>query len=156
MAGVGAGSAGAVPEIPGEDIAGLCLANSGLGAVHGFAAPIGGAFDAPHGAVCAALLPIVLEVNLRVARALGDAPLLARFDELARLVTGDPTARADAAAPRLAALARALEIPGLSRWGMTEADVARIAEKAKIASSMKANPVALADGDLREIARRAL
>lgn len=154
--------AGEVDAAAREDLAlasllgGLCLANAGLGAVHGFAAPIGGTFDAPHGAVCAALLPVVLEVNLRVARALGDAPLLARFDELARLVTGDPSAPADAAAPRLAALARDLEIPGLSRWGMTEADVAPIAEKAKIASSMRANPVALADGDLREIARRAL
>ena len=47
---------------------GLALANAGLGAVHGFAASIGGAFAAPHGAVCAALLPHVMEANLRAMR----------------------------------------------------------------------------------------
>ena len=43
---------------------GLALANAGLGAVHGFAGPIGGMFNAPHGMVCAALLPHVMKTNL--------------------------------------------------------------------------------------------
>ena len=56
---------------------GLCLANAGLGAVHGFAAPLGGMFAAPHGAVCAALLPAVLRVNLRALAARApDSPAL--------------------------------------------------------------------------------
>ena len=68
---------------------GLCLANAGLGAVHGFAAPAGGMFGAPHGAVCAALLPHVLEVNLRALRAREPHhPATARMDELASLLTG--------------------------------------------------------------------
>ena len=50
-------------------LGGLCLANAGLGAVHGFAAPLGGMFAAPHGAVCAALLPAVLRVNARALAA---------------------------------------------------------------------------------------
>src|SRR5215213_8761925 len=47
---------------------GLALANAGLGAVHGFAGPIGGMFSAPHGAVCAALLPFVMAANLKALR----------------------------------------------------------------------------------------
>src|SRR5688572_8867606 len=43
---------------------GLSLANAKLGAVHGFAGPIGGMFTAPHGAVCARLLPEVVERNI--------------------------------------------------------------------------------------------
>ena len=112
---------------------GLCLANSGLGAVHGFAAPLGGMFDAPHGAVCAALLPAVLEVNLRALRArAADHPALLRFRELCG----------------------ALGVPGLARYGLTEADVPRLVEKARAASSMKANPLPLTDEELTEIALR--
>lgn len=137
-------------------LGGLCLANAGLGAVHGFAAPIGGAFDAPHGAVCAALLPIALEVNLRAARARGDDALKARFDELARLVLGAANARVEDAIAKVAELTAALAIPGLSRWGMREEHLEAMVAKAKGASSMKANPIALSDDELREIASRAL
>src|SRR5215471_16034683 len=73
---------------------GMALANAGLGAVHGFAAPIGGMFPAPHGAVCAALLPHVFEINVRAVRERAPEKL-ARFDEVARLVTGRPHATAE-------------------------------------------------------------
>src|SRR3984893_4689763 len=75
---------------------GMALANAGLGAVHGFAAPIGGRFPAPHGAVCAALLPHVMEANLRALRERQPAAgALRRYEEIARLLTGHPTATAD-------------------------------------------------------------
>ena len=62
-----------------------------LGAVHGFAAPLGGMFPAPHGAVCAALLPHAMEVNVRALRARAPEKLT-RYDEVARLITGRPHA----------------------------------------------------------------
>jgi alcohol dehydrogenase class IV len=136
---------------------GLCLANAGLGAVHGFAAPMGGMFNAPHGAVCAALLPNVLRVN---ARALADrapaTPALARLREVATLVTGRADATIDDGVAWIAGLCAALEIPGLARHGLTRARVPELVTKARAASSMKGNPVVLTDEELTEIATASL
>jgi alcohol dehydrogenase class IV len=138
-------------------LGGICLANAGLGAIHGFAAPAGGMFAAPHGAVCAALLAPALAVNLRAlrTRAAGH-PALARFDEVAGLLTGRPQASADDGIAWLEQLTRDLAVPGLSTYGMTAADLPSLIEKAKAASSMKGNPIALTDTELEEIATRAL
>jgi len=134
---------------------GLCLANAGLGAVHGFAAPVGGMFDAPHGAVCAALLPATLEVNLRALRARAPShPALPRFQEVAVLLTGRADARAEDGISWVRELCQALGVPGLGRYGLTEADVPRLVGRAKAASSMKANPLPLTDEELTEIALR--
>ncbi|WP_441288530.1 iron-containing alcohol dehydrogenase [Sorangium sp. KYC3313] len=138
-------------------LGGLCLANAGLGAVHGFAGPAGGMFDAPHGAVCAALLPAVLEVNLRALRARDPAHrALPRFDELAALVTGRAGASAEEGIAWVRELCRDLAIPGLRRYGMAEADLPALVAKARAASSMKANPLPLTDEELFDIAAASL
>jgi alcohol dehydrogenase class IV len=124
---------------------GLALANAALGAVHGFAAPIGGMFPkAPHGAVCAALLAPVMDANEAALRRLDGSLALQRFDEV-RQIVGD-----------VGELVRALKVPGLSAYGVTEADFPVIVEKAAAASSMKGNPVVLSAEELREILLRAL
>ena len=136
---------------------GLCLANAGLGVVHGFAAPIGGTWPAPHGAACAALLPHAMRVNLRAIEARApEHPVRARFAELAALLTDRPGASAAEGIEWLDALAAALHIPGLGRYGVTAADIPALVDKAKVASSMKANPLPLTDAELTEIAQRAL
>ncbi|WP_163865703.1 iron-containing alcohol dehydrogenase [Myxococcus eversor] len=136
---------------------GLCLANSGLGAVHGFAAPVGGMFDAPHGAVCAALLSAVLDVNLRALRARApEHPSLPRFRELAVLLTGRAEAREEDALSWVEALRADLRIPGLATYGLTPARLPELVTKARAASSMKANPLTLTDAELAEIATRSL
>jgi len=131
-------------------LGGLALANSGLGAVHGFAAPFGAMFNAPHGAVCAALLSPVMRANIRRAA----AP--ARFQEIARRLTGNPSATAEHGADWVAALTKELNIPGLASYGLRETGFADLIAKAKNASSMRANPVALTDGELAEILRTAM
>ncbi|MBK9137628.1 MAG: iron-containing alcohol dehydrogenase [Verrucomicrobia bacterium] len=131
---------------------GLALANAGLGAVHGFAAPIGGMFPAPHGAVCAALLPHVMAANVQALRARQpDSPALIRYDQVARLLTGRADAVADDAVSWVAALGRALRIKPLGRFGLRPPDFAAVVEKAAQASSMKANPVALTPGEMTAI-----
>ena len=139
---------------------GLCLANAGLGAVHGFAAPAGGMFGAPHGAVCAALLPHVLDVNHRALAARAPAhPALPRFQELATLLIPDASPgdlTAEDGIVFVADLCRALEVPGLGRHGLTRAEIPMLVDKAKVASSMRGNPLPLTDAELTEIAERAL
>lgn len=129
---------------------GLALANAGLGAVHGFAAPLGAMFNAPHGAICAALLGPVFRINTRAA-ASND-----RFEEVARRLTGNPAARAEDGVEFVANLARSLNIPGLREYGVMRESFPKIITKAKNASSMKANPTALSDSDLEEILSLAL
>jgi alcohol dehydrogenase class IV len=132
---------------------GLALANAGLGAVHGFAAPIGGMFPAPHGAVCATLLPHVMEINLRAARSRGSATLQ-RFDEVARILTGNGRATADEGVAWVRQTCRAMKIQPLSSYGVTPADFPVLVEKAAVASSMRGNPITLTPGELREILDR--
>jgi alcohol dehydrogenase class IV len=131
---------------------GLALANAGLGAVHGFAAPIGGMFDAPHGAVCAALLPHVFEVNHRALAERGTrSEMLDRFDLVADLLLNQPQTPVRDACYWLKQLSQNLRIPRLSSYGIKPAHLPEIIEKASAASSMKANPIELTRDELREI-----
>jgi len=135
---------------------GLALANAKLGAVHGFAGVFGGMFDVPHGAVCAALLPPVMKVNLAALRARDrDSAALARYREVAQLLTGYEGATADDGADWLAALVQALGIPGLRSYGLTPGDYDALIEKAAASSSMKGNPITLETAELRGILDRA-
>ncbi|MGO9228524.1 MAG: iron-containing alcohol dehydrogenase [Bryobacteraceae bacterium] len=138
-------------------LGGLSLANAGLGAVHGFAAPVGGKFPAPHGAVCAALLAPAIEINVEALRRRAPkSKALARYDEIARLLTAQPHATAADGIEWIATLCRRFEIPPLRTYGVTAADIPLLASRAAEASSMKANPIRLIREELEEIVRRAI
>jgi alcohol dehydrogenase class IV len=134
---------------------GLALANAGLGAVHGFAAPLGGMFPAPHGAVCAALLPHVMEMNVRAADRTRASETLGRYEEVARILTGNDRASIPDGVRWASETCQSLKIRPLRSFGVSEADFAVLIEKASLASSMKANPIVLAKDELREILQRA-
>ncbi len=135
-------------------LSGLCLANAGLGAVHGFAAPLGAAFPVPHGVACAALLPHVMEANVAALRRRDDgAGVLERYDRVgAALGAGD----ADGAVAMTRDLVRDLGIPPLGRYGIGAGDVDVLVERASQASSMKGNPVTLGTGALADVLRAAI
>lgn len=136
---------------------GLALANAGLGAVHGFAGPIGGMFPAPHGAVCAALLPHVMAANLRALQQRSpDNAAMARYHEVGRLVTGSAAATATDGVRWVERLREDLDVPPIGFYGVREGDLPLIVEKALVASSMKANPIALTRDELLEILREAM
>jgi alcohol dehydrogenase class IV len=136
---------------------GLALANAGLGAVHGLAGPIGGIFPAPHGAICAALLPHVMAVNLRALREREPQSFaLKRYWVTARLLTNNPHATADAGVEWVQALVQDLQIPPLRVYGIGPEHVADLVAKAANASSMKANPIVLTPDELAATLRLAL
>jgi alcohol dehydrogenase class IV len=136
---------------------GLALANAKLGAVHGFAGPLGGLTGAPHGVICGKLLPFVMEANVSALhRRAPDSPALARFDEVARILTGNSAARARDAVAWTQQLCETFGLPGLRAYGLTEDNLPTAVAKAKKASSMKGNPIALQDDELTAILAQAL
>jgi alcohol dehydrogenase class IV len=136
---------------------GMALANAGLGAIHGFAAPIGGMYKAPHGAVCARLLPIVMDVNVRaLLKRNPDHIALGRYQEIARLLTGMENASLHDGIHWLEELCKSLKIPGLAAYGVEKKDYETLAVKAQLASSMKGNPIQLEHEELLDILERAM
>jgi len=135
---------------------GLALANAKLGAVHGFAGPLGGMISAPHGVICARFLPYVMQTNVRALQTrTPDSPALAKYDEIARILTGKKTAQADDGVEWVKALCAALELPSLDEFGFKESDFPMVVAKAKKSSSMKGNPIALTDDELMKILKKA-
>jgi alcohol dehydrogenase class IV len=135
---------------------GQALANAGLGAVHGFAGPIGGSFPAPHGAVCAALLPHVMAANLKALRERDPQSfVLPRYQQVATLLTGQAHATADDGVAWVRQLVAGLPILKLREYGLREEHFAGLVTKATNASSMKANPVKLTPAELTEVLRQA-
>jgi alcohol dehydrogenase class IV len=138
-------------------LGGLALANAKLGAVHGFAGPLGGMFHGPHGAICARLLPPVMAVNLRALQdRLPNSESLRRYNEVAQILTGSPSATANDGVAWVQELCDALQVPPLANWGVTRADFPVLTEKSAISSSMKGNPIKLTSDELEEILTRAL
>ncbi|MHA2298153.1 MAG: iron-containing alcohol dehydrogenase [Candidatus Hodarchaeales archaeon] len=141
-------------------LSGLCLANAGLGAVHGFASPIGAIYPIPHGSVCAALLPPTVEMNMRELKKLPDHLSLEKYARIGELLTGRTFTEADEACKAtteyLYDLSTFLKIARLSSFGIEAENFPEIIEKAKKASSMKYNPIKLSTGALQDILERAL
>jgi alcohol dehydrogenase class IV len=136
---------------------GLALANAALGAVHGFAGPLGGMLHAPHGAICARLLPLVMDANIKALQArLPDSVALARYIEIAQFLTEDKIATAQDGVKWVRELVGDLRIPSLSVHGMTESQIPEAVQKTLKASSYKGNPIALNEAELTQILGMAL
>jgi alcohol dehydrogenase class IV len=137
-------------------LGGMALANVKLGAVHGFAGPLGGMYPIPHGAVCACLLPAVMEVNISALKEIKQEKQLLKFDEVACILTGNNSAVAEDGAVWVKNLVKKLQIPSLSDFQIHEDSFPELIEKAKKSSSMKGNPVELNNGQLLEILIKSL
>lgn len=137
-------------------LSGICLTNVGLGAVHGFAAPLGALYPIPHGVICGLLLPHVLAANIAALQSHPLDPKFLKYQSLAHTLTGEARAPADAAIPVIATLIRQLKLPSLSSFGVSPTDISYICSLAKKSSSMRYNPVELSDTALYQILENAL
>jgi len=133
-------------------LGGLALANAKLGAVHGFAGVLGGMYDAPHGAICAALLPPVMEANIKALRAREpENPAARRYEFAAQFLLFDNDATAQDAMDWISETSRLFDISGLGAYGLREEDFDEIVAKSSVSSSMKGNPIVLTEAELRDI-----
>jgi alcohol dehydrogenase class IV len=131
---------------------GLALSNSGLGAVHGLAGPLGGMLGAPHGALCAVLVPGVVQANSRALAARDpDHPSRPRLDEVARILTGRASATAEDGAVWLRDAAREFGMPGLAAYGLPATSIPDVINRGRRANSMKANPIDLTTEELAAV-----
>ncbi|MDQ2731554.1 MAG: iron-containing alcohol dehydrogenase [Armatimonadota bacterium] len=150
-------------------LSGLALANAGLGAVHGIAAPLGGRWKVPHGAACAALLPHVTQVNIQALRQRDpNGPALRRYRRVAAILLQRAPAESSGL-PRhddrdtldqfvafLTELCHDLGIPRLGTYGLDPTAVPTLAEQAMKTSSTRGNPLVLEQAELEQAIEAAM
>lgn len=137
-------------------LGGLALANTKLGAVHGFAGALGGITGASHGAICGTLLPYVTESNIRALTNAKQEASLDRYTDIARWVTDKPDASHDALIQWLYDVVADLSIPSLGTLGLKETDIDAVVAQSQKSSSMKGNPITLSQDMLTSILQTAL
>ena len=162
----GAGGPGSVAAAARQRMAyaalcsGICLAQAGLGAVHGLASPLGAQFPIPHGVACGATLVAATRGNIAALEARDPGNVaLSRYAAAGWLFSG--TAGADdrearsALVPALETLTARLGVPRLSAFGIAESSIPALVADAR-GSSMKTNPIVLTDEEIAAILRASL
>jgi alcohol dehydrogenase class IV len=114
-------------------------------------------FTAPHGAVCARLLPFVVEANCWALRERQpENPVISRYAEIAGILCNNNDASVEDGIEWLKQLCSDLQIPPLSDYGVRKADIGILVQKSTAASSMKANPIQLTATEMADILEKAL
>jgi alcohol dehydrogenase len=138
-------------------LSGVCLAQTGLGSVHGLAQPLGSLFPIAHGVVCGTLVGAATTVNIEVMQGRDSSnPVLAKYAEVGRLFCGDSKVGSSTALAKLTETlncwTEVMRLPRLSALGVSEPDFVDIIANCR-GSSMKTNPVLLTDLEVERILR---
>ncbi len=138
-------------------LSGVCLANAGLGIVHGLASPLGARFPIPHGVACGTLLAPATAANVAALRRSGTDPrALAKFAAVGRRVLGNPDLddafSIDAFLALLADWVERFGMARLSEFGVGEEHLDALAASA----GQKTNAVALSRDAIAGILRSRL
>ncbi len=141
-------------------LSGICLAQVGLGSVHGLASPLGAFFPIPHGIACGALVAVATATNINALRMrTPESDALRKYAQAGRLLARDANlddaAAQDALVATLTAWTHEMQIPRLSHYGVRLEDCPRIVANSR-GSSMKTNPITLTDNEIGEIVKQRL
>ncbi|MDM8545403.1 iron-containing alcohol dehydrogenase [Candidatus Venteria ishoeyi] len=141
-------------------LSGICLAQTGLGSVHGLASPLGAFFPIPHGVVCGTLLAEATDINITALQSRqADSLALKKYTQIGHLLARDETLATTIAQQNLVQRLRdwtaQLQLPRLSAYQMQESDIARVVANSR-GSSMKTNPVLLTDAEIATLLQRRL
>jgi alcohol dehydrogenase class IV len=131
---------------------GICLANAGLGVVHGFASSIGGMYNIPHGVICGTLMAFSNKINVRELRKRSINPGALKKYALLGHIFLDEKGRTDdyyidGFIQFLHKLTHDFKLPGLANYGLVKQNLEEICKM----TDAKNNPVKLTNDDLIEI-----
>jgi alcohol dehydrogenase len=141
-------------------LSGVCLAQTGLGSVHGLASPLGAFFPIPHGVVCGTLVGAATRVNLAALRERDPDNLAWRkYARAGDLLYGRHFPSPEEGHAALLALldewTERLNLPRLNIYGIQESDFAHVVAQSR-GSSMKTNPLVLSDAEITDVLRQRL
>ncbi len=141
-------------------ISGICLAQAGLGSVHGLASPLGAFFPIPHGVVCGTLVAAATEVNIDALKERApDNPSLEKYAKAGAILSAQPYSDPDKAREALVTIlsdwTRRLELPPLRHYGIQASDFPHVVANCR-GGSMKTNPLVLTDEEVTAILRQRL
>ena len=133
-------------------VSGITLANAGLGLVHGFASPIGGYFEIPHGVVCSRLMGPANSITLRKLRSKKTNPeALRKYAIAGKIFSGSENKNDDYYCDFLLSVietwTREMKIPTLLQYGVKPTHYEKIVK----ATDNKNNPVALEKDEMVEV-----
>lgn len=140
-------------------LSGITLSNAKLGAVHGIAGPMGGMVNAPHGLICARLLGSVITANIVMVKeqlkwaGQKESALksLMKYQEVARILTGNPDAEPDDASYYINEIAQYMHIRDIAFPEVDSKQIDLVTRQSEKSSSMKGNPVALSSDQIKNI-----
>lgn len=136
-------------------ISGMCLAQTGLGSVHGLASPLGAFYPIPHGVVCGTLVAAATRVNIKsMLMRESDNPALIKYARV-----GEVLCQKRHASPQIARAAllqllidctECMHLPRLCKFGLTNQGLDHVVAHSR-GSSMKTNPIVLTDDEIKSV-----
>ncbi|MBN1132916.1 MAG: iron-containing alcohol dehydrogenase [Bacteroidales bacterium] len=135
---------------------GITLTNAGLGLVHGFASPLGGYYEIPHGAVCGALLAPVFSMTIDKLIDQKDNPAYKKLVIASKVFSDfkykEETEYLMAFKEKLDHISKMLELPKLSEFGLNETALEKVIKN----TSHKLHPVTFSGDELYRILSSAI